>query len=91
MSYPLNIGTPYMDSSDDTAQMHLFTSFSMLHIANSAVQVEMPDNMAFNQGLQYLKYQFMMTQTEGECDKSRRTGDYKCVPISKARSGSRIS
>ena len=35
-------------------------AFQMLHIANSAVQVEKPDNMAFQQGLQFLKYQFMM-------------------------------
>ena len=29
----------------------------------------------------------MMTQTEKECIKSCRTGDNKCVPISKARGG----
>ena len=40
-----------MDSSDETAPMHLFTSFSNVtyYIANSAVQVEKPDNMAFHQ------------------------------------------
>ena len=47
----------------------------MLHIANSAVQVEKSDNMAFHQGQQCLKYQFMMTQRERECNKSCRTGD----------------
>ena len=41
--------------------------------------------MAFHQKQQCLKYQFMMTQTERECNKSWRTGDNKCVPISKAR------
>ena len=29
----------------------------------------------------------MMNQTEKECNKSCRTGDNKCVPISKARGG----
>ena len=29
----------------------------------------------------------MMTQTERESNKSCRTGDNKCVPISKARGG----
>ena len=29
----------------------------------------------------------MMTQTERESNKSCRTGDNKCVPISKAREG----
>ena len=45
-----------MNSSEETAPMHLFTSFSLkstgtsqLHIANSAVQVEKPDNMGFHQ------------------------------------------
>ena len=38
-----------MNSSEETVPMHLFTSFSMLHIANSAVQVEKPDNMGFHQ------------------------------------------
>ena len=47
--------------------------------------------MAFHLGLHCLKYQFMTTQTEREYDKSRRTGDNKCVPISKARGGARIS
>ena len=59
----------------------------MLHIANSAVQVEKSDNMAFHQGQQCLKYQFMMTQTERECNKSCMTCDKNCVPISKARGG----
>ena len=57
----------------------------MLHIANSTVQVEKPDKMAFHQGQQCLKYQYMMTQTERKCDNSCWTGDNKCVPISKAR------
>ena len=72
--------------------MHLFTSFSNV-TANSAVQVEKPDNNGVSSGQQSLKYQFMMTQTEGESNKSCRTGDNKCVPISKARGGggSRIS
>ena len=56
----------------------------MLHIANSAVQVEKPGNMAFHQGQQCLKNQFRMTQAERECNKSCRTCDNKCVPISKA-------
>ena len=34
-----------------------------------------------------MKYQFMMTQTERESNKSCRTGDNKCVLISKARGG----
>ena len=39
-----------MNSSEETAPMLLLTSFSnMLHIANSAVQVEKPDNMGFHQ------------------------------------------
>ena len=59
----------------------------MLHKANSAVQVEKPDNMAFHQGQHCLKYQFMMTQTERECKKSCQTGDNKCVPISNRRPG----
>ena len=58
----------------------------MLHIANSAVQVEKPDNMGTS-GQQCLKYQFMMTQTERESNISCQTGDNKCVPISKARGG----
>ena len=40
--------------------------------------------MVFHQGLQCLKYQYMMTQAERECVKTRRTGDDKCVSISKA-------
>ena len=32
----------------------------------------------------------MMTQTERESNKSCRTGDNKCVPISKARGGGGI-
>ena len=46
---------------------------------------ELADNMVFHQGQQYLKYQFMMTQTERECSKSYRTCDNKCMPIPKAR------
>ena len=42
-----------MDSSDETALMHLFTSFSNVTYS-SAVQVEKPDNMAFHQGQQCL-------------------------------------
>ena len=62
----------------------------MLHKANSAVQVEKPDNMAFHRGQQCLKYIVIMTQTERECNKSCQTGENKCVPISKVRGGSRI-
>ena len=47
----------------------------MLHIANST------------SGQQCLKYQFMMTETERESNKSCWTGDNKHVPISKARGG----
>ena len=39
-----------MNSSEETAPMHLFTSFSnVTYIENSAVQVEKPDNMGFHQ------------------------------------------
>ena len=40
-----------MNSFEETAPMHLFTSFSNVtyNIANSAVQVEKPDNMGFHQ------------------------------------------
>ena len=38
-------------------------------------------------GQQCLKYQFMMTQTERESNKSCRPGDNKCLPKSKARGG----
>ena len=52
-----------MDSSEETALMHYSLAFQMLHIANSTVEVEKPDNMAFHKGQQCLKYQYMMTQT----------------------------
>ena len=38
-----------MNSSEETAPMHLFTSFSNVTYSNSAVQVEKPDNMGFHQ------------------------------------------
>ena len=42
-----------MNSFEETAPMHLFTSFSNVtyNIANSAVQVEKPDNMGFHQDI----------------------------------------
>ena len=80
-----------MNSSEKTVPMHLFTSFS--NVTYITVQSKLRRLIILgSSGQLCLKYQFMITQTERESNKSCRTGDSKCVPISKARGGgSRIT